>query len=358
MTRSAAALALISTFVAGALAHAQDRSPLHGSLTPGAHPVGFSIVEMTDPTRYVRPERDANGPVEPAARARRLKVHLWYPAQTGSTAAPMASMTFADAMTAHLSGLPADELSRRTADVRTFLTRFGPVSDADWSRLQATPLLGRRDVPAAAGRFPLIVGQLRPTSTTITSEYLASHGYVVAMVHGDDSSAPADAGPGLEIATRDMEVAIAELRTRPYVDPGALAALGFSGAGFSQLLLAMRHPDIDAVCDLESAIFDDRVMWPLQRGWGYDVAALRVPFLHTYSVPLSKLEVRIEDFDKMRYRRATGTSWTRRASIIWTSRRKAWPPARSSVIAASLGPGSGRPSKRPTATCWRSSTPT
>ena len=78
MMRSTAALAVISTFVAGAPALAQDRSPLHGSLTPGAHAVGFSIVEMTDPTRYDRPERDANGPVDPAARARRLKVHLWY----------------------------------------------------------------------------------------------------------------------------------------------------------------------------------------------------------------------------------------------------------------------------------------
>jgi len=298
MTRLAAALAVISTFVSSAPVQAQDRSPLHGGLVPGAHAVGFSIVEMTDPTRYSRPERDANGPVDPAARARRLKVHLWYPARTGSTAA---AMTFADAMTAHLQGRTADEIARRAADVRTFLTQFGPVSDANWSRLQTTPLLGRRDAPAANGRFPLIVGQLRPTSTTITSEYLASHGYVVAMVHGEESPAPADAGPWLEIATRDMEVAIAELRTRPYVDPGALAALGFSGAGFSQLLLAMRHPDIDAVCDLESAIFDDRIMWPLQRGWGYDVAALRVPFLHTYSVPLSRLESRIEDFEKMRY---------------------------------------------------------
>ena len=63
----------------------------------------------------------------------------------------------------------------------------------------------------------------------------------------------------------------------------------------------MRHPDVRAVCDLESAIFDDRLMWPLARGWGYDVGALRVPFLHTYSVPLTKLENRIGDFENMRY---------------------------------------------------------
>ena len=63
----------------------------------------------------------------------------------------------------------------------------------------------------------------------------------------------------------------------------------------------MRHPDVDAVCDLESAIFDDGVLDPLSRGWGYGLTALRVPFLHIYSVPLSKRENRIADFEAMRY---------------------------------------------------------
>jgi hypothetical protein len=121
------------------------------------------------------------------------------------------------------------------------------------------------------------------------------------MTHGAPIDDPADAGAALEIAYRDMEFAIPQLRQLSYVDPSAVAALGFSGAGFSQILLAMRHPDVMAVCDLESAIFDDRLMWPLWRGWGYDVAALRVPFLHTYGVPLSARENRIGDFEKMRY---------------------------------------------------------
>jgi hypothetical protein len=298
MTRRVAALAITAVMWAGSSAMAQGTSPLHGSLVPGPHGVGFTILDVIDPTRYSRPERDANGPIDLASRARQLKLHVWYPARPGGAAMPM---TFSDAMTAHLAGRPAEELARRAADVRTFLGQFGPVPDRSWSQLLSTPLLARREAAAADGRFPLIVGQLRPLSTSVTNEYLASHGYVVAMVRGDEGAEPADAGAGLEIATRDMEVAIAELRKRPYVDPGALAALGFSGAGFSQILLAMRHPDIDAVCDLESAIFDDRLMWPLQRGWGYDVTALRVPFLHTYSVPLSRLERRIEDFEQMRY---------------------------------------------------------
>ena len=224
-------------------------------------------------------------------------MHVWYPASPGSTVAPM---TFADAMAEQLPVKSAAEVARTEQGVRRFMGEFGPVSDDAWARLKATRLLARRDVPAANGRHPLIIGLLRPLSTSITNEFLASHGFVVAMVDGEDDAEPEDSGAALDLDYRDMEFAIPELRTRPDVH-AKCRALGFSGSGFSQILLAMRHPDVAAVCDLESAIFDDRVLHPLSRGWGYGVAALRVPFLHTYSVPLSKRENRIADFEAMRY---------------------------------------------------------
>ena len=273
-------------------------SPFHGHLQAGPHAVGFTILKLTDPSRPVRADRDAAGsPVAMSARARQIDVHLWYPA-VASTSPRLAVREYA------IAHLPADATAaadERLAGLRRFLGQFGSVTDTAWDRLLTTPLNGVREAKPAGGRFPLVIGQLRPFSTTVTSEYLASHGYVVAMTQGQGGPEPSGAGPGLEVALRDMEFAIVALRALPYVDQAALAALGFSGAGFSQILLAMRHPDVDAVCDLESAIFDDRVMWPLSRGWGYDVTAMRVPFLHTYSVPLANRENRLADFEKMRY---------------------------------------------------------
>lgn len=272
-------------------------SPLHGSLQAGPHAVGFTTIRMADASRPPS-TREARSGQPSIVRAREVVVHVWYPAVPGSGGAPM---TFADAMIAHLEGAPAAERQRREADTRRFLAQFGAVSDDAWDGLRKTTLLAHRDATPAPGRFPLLIGELRPLSTSITNEYLASHGFVVGMVDGEEGSAPTDPGAGLDVGYRDMEFGVAELRKLPYVDPISLGALGFSGSGFSQLLLAMRHPDVKAVCDLESAIFDDRMMWPLSRGWGYDVGALRVPFLHTYSVTLSKLENRIADFENMRY---------------------------------------------------------
>jgi tetratricopeptide (TPR) repeat protein len=265
--------------ITSAALHAQNTSPLHGDLRPGRHAVGFRTVAMHD-----------------VSRDRPLVAHVWYPAASSSGHA----MTFGEATVAHLEGRPQSELRQREEATRRFFTQFGGLSDEAWAKLLATPLLASRDAPPAAGRFPLLIGTLRPLSTTVTSEYLASHGYVVTMVHGDPPTVN-DAGAALDVGYRDMEFAIPEVRKLPFVDGRALAALGFSGSGFSQILLAMRHPQVQAVCDLESAIFDDRILWSLQRGYGYDVGALRVPFLHTYSVPLSRLENRIADFEQMRY---------------------------------------------------------
>jgi tetratricopeptide (TPR) repeat protein len=290
-------IALVTIAIMAPTLGAQSRSPLHGTLASGPHGVGFMKRELRDPVRLDLPKLDAAGRPQSADRSRRMRVHVWYP--TAQTAGQ--PMTFRDYMFSHHADTATDAYRRSDeANRRRFFGQFGTVTDTGWSRLLATPLHARRDASPTVGRFPLVIGMLRTLSTTVTNEYLASHGYVVAMIDAFQPDNP-DPGPGLEVAVRDMEFAVPELRKLAFVDPAKLAALGFSGSGFSQILFAMRHPDVDAVSDLESAIFDDRVYWPLNRGWGYNVTALRVPFLHTYSVPLSKLENRFVEFEMMRY---------------------------------------------------------
>ena len=69
-----------------ALSANSHQSPLHGSLPRGAHAVGFTSLQLAD-TRPVKASGD--DALSPAARARRIDVHIWYPAAPGSTVEPM-----------------------------------------------------------------------------------------------------------------------------------------------------------------------------------------------------------------------------------------------------------------------------
>src|SRR5688500_4823644 len=172
-------IALVTIAIMAPALGAQSRSPLHGALASGPHGVGFMKRELRDPVRLDLPKLDAAGRPQSADRSRRMTVHVWYPtAQTGGR-----TMTFRDYMFSHHADT-ATEAHRRSdeANRRRFFGQFGTVTDTGWQRLLATPLHGRRDAAPPAGRFPLVIGMLRTLSTTVTNEYLASHGFVVAMI--------------------------------------------------------------------------------------------------------------------------------------------------------------------------------
>jgi tetratricopeptide (TPR) repeat protein len=275
----------------------EDRAApaVFGGLQPGPYAVGFRVLTLRDESRPVRAKKDYFGNADTTDRARLIAVHVWYPA----VASNGSQMTIADAMDS-TEGVTTREASRNGK--RAFIEQsFGEVDNQTWQRFLAMPLLARKEADPAPGKFPLLLGQLRPFSTELTNEYLASHGYVVAMTHGPRAPMWLPAAAGLEVATRDMELAWVRLKNESFVDGSKLALLGFSGAGFSQVLLAMRNPDVDALVDLESALFSNRIRWSLPQGLGYDPHALRAPFMHTYSVPLSKLDDNFGEFEKYRY---------------------------------------------------------
>ena len=103
MSRATPVIALVLSAALASTALADSRrSPLHGDLLPGPHRVGFTILRLSDPSRPQGPDRDPSGsPIEMAERARRIDVHVWYPA----AAATEPRLSVRDYATAHL---PAD----------------------------------------------------------------------------------------------------------------------------------------------------------------------------------------------------------------------------------------------------------
>jgi len=299
---------LLAVLIVAAAAYAQPQAnpagggpPVFGELKPGPHAVGFRLIHLKDPARPIRPKRDYFGTPDTTDRARPVDLHVWYPAAEadGSPMTFEQYIYFADFGASN----EAARRQQREAKRQFMATSFGQFGDADWQRLLGSPMLARRDAREAAGKFPLLLGNLRPLSTSITNEYLASYGYVVVMV--ESPFLPADTLPAVftEDSYRNLEFAYGHTRTMPNVDQNITGTLGFSGAGFAQIIYAMRTREVDAVVDLESGFFMKGGLYDVMKSsLGYDVTALRAPFLHTFSVPLSKEETAgIGDFEAMRY---------------------------------------------------------
>ncbi|MDQ3168542.1 MAG: hypothetical protein M3Q55_00190, partial [Acidobacteriota bacterium] len=230
-----------------------------------------------------------------ANRARTLRVHVWYPAATAGT-----RLTIGDYL--QIAGSAA--ATHRQDIPRTMALTL---DDAEWAAYTGFPMAATRDAAPADGRFPLIVGMLRPVSVVATAEHLASHGYVVAYVERQPRETVIADGLAREALimaehVRDMDVVIAQLRREPFVDPARLGAHGFSGDGLAQLVLAMRHPDVGAVALLETGWLSPAQVSSFQEMTAYDPLALRAPLFYAYSENLGRnSNEHIAELTGMRY---------------------------------------------------------
>jgi tetratricopeptide (TPR) repeat protein len=301
LLRLSALLALMPCLVVNAQqpssGSANAMPPVFGELKPGPYAVGFRIIHLKDTTRLVQPKRDYLGALNTGDRARQLNLHVWYPAEEASGA----PMTF-EQYIYHSDFGALNDATRR--EQRDFARRFlfaGRFSDAVWQTLLDSPMLARRNAREAAGKFPLLLGELRPLSTSITTEYLASHGYVVVMIEGAKFQTDVSAAVSKEDAYRNFEFAYAHTRTMLNVDQNILGTLGFSAFGVTQLIYAMRTREVDAVVCLESGFFHDRNFYQSAKETpGYEVTALRAPMLHMFRLG-KEHPASLGDFEAMRY---------------------------------------------------------
>ena len=153
-------------------------------------------------------------------------------------------------------------------------------------------MLAQADAEPLKEKFPLLIGMLRQLSTSVTNEMLASNGYIVAMINEQNSSSFSESALN-EIP--DMQFAIAYLEKNESVDEEKIGTFGFSGSGFSQVLFAMCDYRIKAVADIESGIYMDHLYQDFSASNYYQPSKLRVPFLHIFSIDLSKQEKYIDD---------------------------------------------------------------
>jgi tetratricopeptide (TPR) repeat protein len=313
--RLAVAVAVMSFIATASAAGAQGHeghasasspgaSPLWGEMVPGPHAVGFKVVKLRDATRtWFRPTGGS------ASAGLPLVIRYWYPAQAGAAAA---SMTFgaylaADAVDDQLRDPSPERLAESRAGLKAFFERpqnftFGAVEPDRWAKLQDATLRAVANAPALPERFPLVVGVGSSLGNAALAEYLASRGYVVAVV-GSPAATEMGQVARMEWYVRDVEFALAHLRALPNVDGDRVATWGFSFAGMPALLTAMRNPDVDAVVSLESAIFYRQYMPQLRGNPFHDPTQLRVPFFHAMRASESRANEQLAAIDSLRYAR-------------------------------------------------------
>ncbi len=256
-----------------------------GSLAPGEHDVGFMVTEVHDLARSVR-----TGDPQRKAVPRPVRVYVWYPAAAGTQARPM---TFGEYAAHATDDVWPDRLvegarARLAFEQRPLARSLTP---EDLRTTLAMPVRAIQDAPPAAGPFPLIViGQglyyESPISHAFLSEYLASHGFVVASspLVGTHSPLVKIDLIDLETQVRDLELVISRVRQEPFVSPERLGLVGFDMGGMAGLILSMRNADVDVLVSLDCALlFSRRTSIPSgipATAQDYDPALLRQPWLH------------------------------------------------------------------------------
>jgi hypothetical protein len=118
--------------------------------------------------------------------------------------------------------------------------------------IEKTPVRSRKHATPADGRFPLVLfAHATPFGQLAMSEYLASHGMVVAGVMprvgyrlGVDA---------IRTMIEDLETARRTISTHPFVDASRTAVVGASNGAFGAVGLGLRAP-IAAIVSLDGTI--------------------------------------------------------------------------------------------------------
>lgn len=271
---------------------------LYANLPVGKYAVGFKIITLSDYTRVDKPEYNYLGEKNEGDRARKITVHLWYPAADNASKQKLSfgEYCYNDLLLSTIDPVsPAEKNAKLTESRRSIEAWFGKTTDEAWKQLLKTPMLAQMDAVSVKEKFPLLIGTLRPLSTSITNEMLASNGYVVAMVRDASFASFADAALNL---IPDMQFAINHLVNKEPVDASKIGAFGFSGSGFIPVLFGMHDYRIKAMADIESGIYMEGLYQGLSGSNYYNPSKLRIPFLHIFSRDLSKQEKYIDEFEK------------------------------------------------------------
>lgn len=254
-----------------ALLYAGDSTAqaLWGALKPGDYSVGFKLIREYDNSR--------NG--------RTMIVSLWYPSNASTPGKPVLFKDYLSAgiITPSLSQPTDTQKESAYEEFRTLLEKpflFGgaPVSKENFNKALDLPSAAKWNAAEAAGPFPCVLISTEPESLSVTAEFLASNGFVVAAINAPYGNVqPPDSLLWVE-PTADLAWLANYTKNLKNVDQSKLACLGFGGGIQSSFFLTMKMEGIRALVNLEGGVFGPRSL--TDKSVEYHPEKMRTPMLH------------------------------------------------------------------------------
>ena len=257
-----------------------------GELQPGRFAVGFRVIYTLDRSRVWDATPGA------AEYSRPVRISIWYPVEMASvrSATPMRERgyLFRSAPNAYFARLDSMIQRADIGPVRDFI--FGK-SDSLFGRFLAERTAAYENAEPARGQFPLVMYSEgynnRSHDNSVLAEFLASHGYVVATVPQVGSRSTRlvlrITVPDLETQARDIEFAMGESQSLPFVDRTKLAVMGYSMGGIVSLIIAARNPGVDAVIGLDPSFRAPRFVPLVVSSSWFNPRVMRAPILSLQS---------------------------------------------------------------------------
>ncbi len=248
-------------------ASAQDRR-LWGGLEPGPHAVGFSSSWQLDHARRYARDYDAGAAAAGPAREspRPILVYIWYPARK-TDATPLRYRAYLEigsddpriaAFARRLCAFTRRTMAEEVLEERP--AKIDAAKAAGIERWLDTTTYAVKDAPVAPGKFPLIIGHPGLGGTIEDNaalyEYLASHGYVVAVAaYQSENPAYLNIDWDLDRSIKEMDFLVRYVKARPGFDLGLIGAIGHSyGAQAVLAWRAERNSPVEAVVSLDSTV--------------------------------------------------------------------------------------------------------
>lgn len=244
------------------------------SLEYGEYSIGFRHYMSIDSTRTYKRSMDFTN----ASILREIPVSIWYPAiDEINNGSPMRVLDY-------MRILKEEEEWEYLPDEHILNWFYYPntVENQNHLKEEVSAVLGANEL---AGSFPTIIYAPSYQASSIENfalcEFLASHGFVVISSPSRGSENRFLNGgteKDLEAQARDIEFLVKESLNLDYVDQNAIATMGFSFGGLSNVLTQIRNGMIKANISLDGSI---RYQYPtLKKSPFFSIEKVNMPFIH------------------------------------------------------------------------------